>query len=95
MDREIRYVVLKKADIEAAELPEKYRKQLAYICDLVESHRVCKMDKPPLECVVVEKDWPEYDETWWAIATRVDKENGVVPLRSRIDQIEKYGFQPL
>lgn len=74
-ERENRYVVIKKADIEAAELPEIFCKQLAYICDLVESHRVCKREKTPLECVVIEHDWPEYEQTWEAIKQRVESEN--------------------
>lgn len=89
MKREDRYLILKRSDIEAAELPQKYLDQLAYICDLVGSHRVCKRGKSPLECVVVEKDWPEYDPTWHAIAVRMNP--GVSPLQVRIEQIEKYG----
>ena len=27
--------------------------------------------KPPLDCVVVEADWPEYEPTWKAIEARV------------------------
>lgn len=32
--------------------------------------------KKPLECVVVEKDWPEYEPTWKAIEARVSGAQG-------------------
>ena len=48
-----------------------------------------------INTLIVEKDWPEYDEVWMAIAMRVDKENGQPSaLRSRIDQVQKYGYSP-
>jgi hypothetical protein len=31
--------------------------------------------KLPLQCVVVEQDWPEFEPTWEAIEARFDKEN--------------------
>ena len=67
--REARYVVLKNADImqclTVSELIELRRIQAK-----VEEHRA-EIGKPPLDCVVVESDWPEYEQTWRAIGARV------------------------
>jgi hypothetical protein len=71
MKREPRYIVLKLTDMVAAELTDTERDQFNEVCDKVNRTRHSRM-KPPLECVVVEKDWPEYEPTWAAIAARVD-----------------------
>ena len=67
--REARYVVLKNADImqclTVSELIELRRIQAK-----VEEHRA-EIGKPPLDCVVVESNWPEYEPTWKAIESRV------------------------
>ena len=67
--REARYVVLKSADVmkclTVSELIELRRIQAK-----VEEHRA-ELGKPPLDCVVVESDWPEYEPTWRAIEARV------------------------
>lgn len=67
--REARYTVLKSADVmqclTVSELIELRRIQAK-----VEEHRA-EIGKPPLECVVVEADWPEYEPTWKAIEARV------------------------
>ena len=67
--REARYVVLKSADVmkclTVSELIELRRIQAR-----VEEHRA-ELGKPPLDCVVVESDWPEYERTWQAIEARV------------------------
>ena len=66
--REARYVVLKSADVmkclTVSELIELRRIQAK-----VEEHRA-EFGKPPLDCVVVESDWPEYEPTWKAIEAR-------------------------
>lgn len=68
-NREARYVVLKSADVMeclmVSELIELRRIQAK-----VEEHRA-EIGKPPLDCVVVESDWPEYEPTWKAIEARV------------------------
>lgn len=68
-EREKRYVVLKESDL------------LAYLSDeeITElnaiSSKVCagreRDGKISLECVVVESDWLEYEQTWKAIEARV------------------------
>ncbi|CAI10466.1 hypothetical protein p1B283 (plasmid) [Aromatoleum aromaticum EbN1] len=67
--REARYAVLKSADVmqclTVSELIELQRIQAK-----VEEHRA-EIGKPPLDCVVVESDWPEYAPTWRAIEARV------------------------
>ncbi len=67
--REVRYVVLKNADITQC-LTVNELIELRRIQAKVTEHRA-KTGKPRLECVVVEKDWPEYEPTWKAIEARV------------------------
>lgn len=74
-EREERYIVFKLSDVEEHFTPGE-KQQLAR---LVEVQRVGREEagKPPLECVVVEKDWPEYEPTWKAIEARVTGEHPV------------------
>jgi hypothetical protein len=67
--QEERYVVFKLSDVEEHFTPGE-RQQLAR---LVEVQRVGREEagKAPLECVVVEADWPEYEPTWKAIQARM------------------------
>lgn len=74
MRREHRYMVIKINDAREY-LTENDGELLDRILDKVAQGRA-KKGKPPLECVVVEHDWPEYGPTWAAIAARVD---GVTP----------------
>jgi hypothetical protein len=67
--RENRYFVLKWTDIDAARLPSDLRVALHRAGHLVAAQRL-ERGKLPLECVVVEKDWPEYEPTWAAIEQR-------------------------
>ena len=69
--REDRYIVFKTSDLgnslkgdEIRRLAREYAEQ-----------RILK-GKPPLECVVVESDWPEYEPTWRAIEARVTDAKG-------------------
>lgn len=66
---EARYVVLKNADIMQC-LTINELIELRRIQAKVEEHRA-EIGKPPLDCVVVESDWPEYEPTWRAIEARV------------------------
>lgn len=69
-EREQRYIVLKVKDIEAAHFDGKTLAALNYITTEIDANR--KGDgKQPLQCVVVESDWPEYEPTWRAIEQRV------------------------
>lgn len=68
-EREFRYLVLKFIDVNKY-LTETEKEMLLAITKKVAKGRAdeCKM---PLECVVVESDWPEYEPTWAAIEARM------------------------
>lgn len=68
--REIRYVVLKASDMQAAGLTDAEMAALTAVCSKVDQYRR-DAGKPDLECMVVEKDWPEYEPTWQAIEQRM------------------------
>lgn len=68
--RERRYVVVKISDLNATELTLEEIKAFNLVCDKVSITRVRKFKKP-LQCVVVESDWPEYEPTWAAIEKRM------------------------
>ena len=68
-EREDRYVVFKKSDI-SKHLSYREQEELHMLMQLVADGRR-KSGKPPLECVVVERDWPEYEPTWQALEARV------------------------
>lgn len=70
MIREYRYIVLKRKDVKAA-LTEDERGLLNSLCGKISDYRIGE-GKAPLECVVVESDWPEYETTWESIELRVD-----------------------
>ena len=76
--REDRYIVFKLSDLgnslkgdEIRRLAREYAEQRSL------------KGKPPLECVVVESDWPEYEPTWKAIEARV---TGIQPAPSVPDE---------
>lgn len=69
--REHRYIVFKLADFEAIEyFGSKLRSQVEGLAETVAWFRE-RNGKPPLECVIVESDWPEYEPTWEAIKKRM------------------------
>ncbi len=72
MMRENRYVVIKRRDALMA-LSKDEREALRELEGKVHNYRM-SLGKPPLICVVVESDWPEYEPTWQAIEKRVDSE---------------------
>lgn len=67
--REERYVVFKLSDVADYFYPS----EISQLFRLSSTQQVMRErnGKPPLECVVVEKDWPEYEPTWKAIEARV------------------------
>ncbi|MBP1131317.1 hypothetical protein JOE25_002897 [Serratia sp. PL17] len=69
MERESRYLVIKFKDASAA-LTAEQRITLADIADAITAYRLGS-GKQPLEAVVVEADWPEYEQVWNMIETRV------------------------
>ena len=68
-NREERYIVFKLADVENDFFPSEIS-QLLRLHETQQNMRK-QSGKPPLECVVVESDWPEYEPTWRAIEARV------------------------
>ena len=67
--REERYVVFKLSDIADYFYPSEIS-QLFRLSRTQQAQRAVN-GKLPLECVVVESDWPEYEPTWKAIEARV------------------------
>lgn len=69
MERENRYLVIKFKDaIEA--LTVEQREALRGIAIAVTAHRLDN-GKQPLDAVIVESDWPEYEQVWEMIEARV------------------------
>lgn len=64
--REERYIVFKVSDLGNSLKGDEIRKLAREYAE----HRK-QQGKKPLDCVVVEKDWPEYEPTWQAIEARV------------------------
>ncbi|HIF6022944.1 TPA: hypothetical protein ACX3GV_004515 [Vibrio parahaemolyticus] len=64
-NREHRYVVAKMKDIDAS-LDGHQKGELFSLLEMVEGHRV-QSGKLPIQCVVVEHDWPNYSETWASV----------------------------
>jgi len=71
VEREYRYMVFKLKDVRAA-LSRDERALLKHLAGKVHDYRLGE-GKAPLECVVVESDWPEYEPTWQAIEQRMDE----------------------
>jgi hypothetical protein len=72
MERENRYVVVKRKDI-LRYLSAVEEKQLGLLVEKIDEGR--KQDnRCVLQCVVVESDWPEYEPTWNAVEKRADAE---------------------
>lgn len=67
--REDRYIVLKRSDMDCFD--SFWWDILHTILAQVMANRQSK-GKKPLECVVVENDWPEYEPTWKAIKDRME-----------------------
>lgn len=70
--REVRYIVIKLSDLDAY-APAETRQRLLQAQQTIDALRV-RDGKPPLECVVVERGWQEYADTWAAIERRVRAE---------------------
>lgn len=68
-EREERYIVFKLSDVEEHFTPGE-KQQLARLVEVQRAGRE-EAGKPPLDCVVVEWGWPEYEPTWRAIEARV------------------------
>ena len=71
-ERENRYIVFKISDLNDA-LSRSEEKHLYGLSGRIDRRRVLK-GRMPLNCVVVESDWPEYKPTWDAIRRRMEGE---------------------
>ena len=75
MEREDRYIVIKKSDLKAAVksgcLTQGSVLVLGDIAERIKTQRFVD-NKAELETVVVERDWPEYQMVWKMIEARVD-----------------------
>lgn len=69
-EREDRYLVLKRKDIERSLTPTERN----ILCELTGKIYLDRLEegRGGLRCVVVESDWPEYESTWSAIQARVE-----------------------
>lgn len=86
--REDRYLVLKRSDIDTG-LDEEQKSILFHLVQIVERERN-SLGKAALECVVVESDWPNYEETWSQIESVVSGEFKPFA-QTEIDLVSKYG----
>ena len=74
MEREDRYLVWKYKDLKEVCTREE-SKLLDEISVKIQRHRLKRRVNQFLPCVVVEKDWPKYEQVWKMIEQRVDNEN--------------------
>ena len=93
MKRENRYIVIKLADIEAGRktgrITHNDQFQLEAAAATLEASRA-DHGKAPLECVVVESDWPEYEHVWELIRLRVEK--ATIPTETVQDVVEELTY---
>lgn len=73
--RESRYAVIKFTDANQA-LSVSEREQLASLMEKVAAHRI-EQGNGLLECVVIEADWPFYEDAWAAIEQMASEGDGV------------------
>ena len=70
-EREERYIVFKKSHLSDEQLAKVER----LIAEGRQSSSSHDWPLPTVECVVVERDWPEYETVWAMIEARVSREN--------------------
>lgn len=73
MRREERYLVLKLDDIKRALSPQE-KETLIELEETINLYRKTIKAKPPVNCVIVEDNWPIYEQTWKLIEDWVDAE---------------------
>ena len=76
--REERYFVFKKKDIDRCTLPENVYDLIEKIGVHLSSMRL-RLGIPDRNYVVVEDDWPEYEKVWEMIEARVTGDDGWLP----------------
>lgn len=69
MELENRYIVLKTKD--TRKLPERFQHMLDDVCYALNKERASR-GAEPLESLVIEKDWPEYEPALAMLSARVD-----------------------
>ena len=79
-----KYLVLKTQDIINSLSPTECN-TLSNLVNKVRGYREIS-GKHPMECVVVECDWPEYEVVWQMIADRVDGKQQAQPLPELSDE---------
>ena len=67
--REERYLVLKIKDVDSY----LYEDQLMSLDDICRTLNYYRGFRGPIECVVVEHDWPEYEAVWKMIEDRCER----------------------
>ena len=90
MKREERYAVFKYADIDAA-LSDSDKLLLSAVVNKIDRYRK-EQGKEPIKGVVVEHDWPEYEQVWKMIETRVDREENNRKFETMLDNKERLGY---
>jgi len=69
-----RYIVLKRTDLKAyAKSPHDLEVLARIVASCAEGREM--RGAKPLECVVIESEWPEYEQVWSMLETRVTHEN--------------------
>lgn len=73
--REERYIVIKRKDLIEA-LTNLDQEDTGVFNRILREVALVRKNsgKSPLKCVVVERDWPEYEPTWKVIEDRVNNE---------------------
>lgn len=90
MKREERYEVLKYADIDAA-LSDSDKLLLSAVLSKIERYRK-EQGKEPIRGVVVEHDWPEYEQVWTMIETRITREENNRKFETMLDNKDRLGY---
>lgn len=70
-EREDRYLVIKRSDLEKLCIDDI---EAVYEAAEIIAQDRARQGKLPLQCVVVESDWPEYEKVWAMIQERVEGE---------------------
>lgn len=73
--REDRYVVMKRADLDAAVISNKLTQRdldsLNHILGVLRDTRETRKKPRELKCVVVESTWPEHERVWAMLEERI------------------------
>ncbi|UIW12451.1 MAG: hypothetical protein [Enterobacter phage ENC20] len=89
MKREDRYAIVKLSDMDHMNYDDQLK--LRQLFRKLEKIRA-KNGKQPLQAVVVEHDWPEYEHVWKMIENRVDREENTRKFEHMLDDKECLGY---